>query len=150
MNAGHYGGLREGLGTSLVGSRSPSVPRFQGTRVRSLVRDDSTCCGATEPGRHNYCTCVLQLQKPMHPEPVLCEEKSRHREKPAPEWLRICLVMPGTPVRSTTWDDPTRHGATKPRHHNYQACRAPPLLKPRDLERMLGSKRSPCNEKAAP
>ena len=27
---------------------------MQGTHVRSLVRDDPTCCGATKPVRHNY------------------------------------------------------------------------------------------------
>ena len=39
---------------------SPVVPglrirlSMQGTRVRSLVQDDSTCLGATKPMRHNY------------------------------------------------------------------------------------------------
>ena len=27
---------------------------MQGTRVRALVREDPTCCGATKPVRHNY------------------------------------------------------------------------------------------------
>ena len=27
---------------------------IQGTRVRALVREDPTCCGATKPVRHNY------------------------------------------------------------------------------------------------
>ena len=27
---------------------------LQGTRVRALVREDPTCCGATKPVRHNY------------------------------------------------------------------------------------------------
>ena len=27
---------------------------IQGTRVRALVWDDPTCCGATEPVSHNY------------------------------------------------------------------------------------------------
>ncbi|KAJ8783985.1 hypothetical protein J1605_009028 [Eschrichtius robustus] len=27
---------------------------MQGTRVQALVREDSTCCGATKPVYHNY------------------------------------------------------------------------------------------------
>ena len=27
---------------------------MQGTRVRALVQEDPTCCGATKPVRHNY------------------------------------------------------------------------------------------------
>ena len=27
---------------------------MQGTRVRALVREDPTCCGATKPVSHNY------------------------------------------------------------------------------------------------
>ena len=27
---------------------------MQGTRVQALVREDSTCCGATKPMHHNY------------------------------------------------------------------------------------------------
>ena len=42
------------LGTSLVaqwlGIRLP----MQGTQVRALVLEDSTCCGATKPVCHNY------------------------------------------------------------------------------------------------
>ena len=38
------------------------------------------------------------------------------------EWLRICLPMRGTQVRSLVQEDPTRRGATKPR--------AQQLLKP--------------------
>ena len=35
------------------------------------------------------------------------------------QWLRICLPMRGTRVRSLVWEDPTCHGATKPVRHNY-------------------------------
>ena len=34
--------------------------RLQGTRVRSLVREDATCSGATKPVRHNYGACALE------------------------------------------------------------------------------------------
>ena len=32
---------------------------MRGTRVRALVREDPTCCGATKPVRHNYWACTL-------------------------------------------------------------------------------------------
>ena len=35
------------------------------------------------------------------------------------QWLRVCLPMQGTRVRALVWEDPTCHGATKPRRHNY-------------------------------
>ena len=67
---------------------------MQETQVRSLVREDPTCHGATEPMSHNYwaCTlepvshnyraCMLQLLKPVCLEPVLCNKRSHHSEKP--------------------------------------------------------------------
>ena len=42
------------------------------------------------------------------------------------QWLRICLAMQGTLVRSLV-QDPTCHGATKPVHHNHWACALEPL-----------------------
>ena len=35
------------------------------------------------------------------------------------QWLRIRLPMQGTQVQALVWEDPTRHGATKPMRHNY-------------------------------
>ena len=35
------------------------------------------------------------------------------------QWLRICLPMQGTQVRSLVLEDPTCHRATKPGPHNY-------------------------------
>ncbi|XP_067563633.1 shieldin complex subunit 1 isoform X8 [Pseudorca crassidens] len=35
------------------------------------------------------------------------------------QWLRICLPMQGTQVRSLVQEDPTCHGAAKPVNHNY-------------------------------
>ena len=37
------------------------------------------------------------------------------------QWIRICLPMQGTPVRSLVWENSTHHRATKPVHHNYWA-----------------------------
>ena len=38
----------------------------RGTGVRSLVWEDSMCCGATQPKSHNCQGWVLQPLKPMH------------------------------------------------------------------------------------
>ena len=76
------------------------------------------------------------------------------------QWLRIRLPMQETRIRALVREDPTCHGATKPVSHNYWACaleptshnywaRAPQLLKPARLERMLRNKISHCNEKPA-
>ena len=35
------------------------------------------------------------------------------------QWLRIRLPVQGTWVRALVREDPTRHGTTKPMHHNY-------------------------------
>ena len=42
------------LGTSLVAQWLRIHLPMQGTRVRALVREDPTCCGATKPMHHNY------------------------------------------------------------------------------------------------
>ena len=66
----------------------------QGTRVPSLVQEDPACCGAAKAVRHNYWACTLepaspnywarveQLLKPVHLEPVLCNRRGHHNEKP--------------------------------------------------------------------
>ena len=46
---------------------------MQGTQVRSLVREDPTCRGATKPVRHNYWACALE---PTRLEPVLCNKEA--------------------------------------------------------------------------
>ena len=67
----------------------------QGTQVRALVWEDSTCCGPTKPVHHNYWACALepashsywahvpQLLKPTHLEPMLRNKRSHCNEKPA-------------------------------------------------------------------
>ena len=47
---------------------------MQATRVRALVWEDPTCCGATKSVRHKYWACAL--------EPVLCNKRSHRSEKP--------------------------------------------------------------------
>ena len=82
------------LWTSLVAQWLRIHLPVQGTRVRALVREDPTCCGATKPVRHNYWACALeptshnywacmpQLLKPACLEPVLHNKRSHHNEKP--------------------------------------------------------------------
>ena len=66
---------------------------MQGTRLRALVREDTTCRGATKPVRHKYWACALepmghnywarvpQLLKPVHLEPMLHNKSSHRNEK---------------------------------------------------------------------
>ena len=53
---------------------------MQGTRVRALVQEDPTCCGAAKPVRH-YWACVPQLPKPARLEPKLRDKRSHRNEK---------------------------------------------------------------------
>ena len=68
--------------TSLVAYWIRICLLMQGTRVRPLVQDDSTCGRATKPGCHNYWAHLLQLPKPESLEPMPCNKRSHHKEKP--------------------------------------------------------------------
>ena len=46
--------------TSLVAQWLRICLPMQGTRVRALVQEDPTCCGATKPVHHNYWACALE------------------------------------------------------------------------------------------
>ena len=82
-------------GASLVAQWLRIHLPMQGTQVRALVREDPTCLRATKPMRHSYWACALeptshnywahvpQLLKPARLEPVLCNKRSQHNEKPA-------------------------------------------------------------------
>ena len=82
------------LGTSLMAQWLRICLPVQRTWVPSLVREDSTCHGATKPMCHNYWACALEptshnywarvpkLLKPAHLEPVLCSKRSHRNEKP--------------------------------------------------------------------
>ena len=54
------------------------------------------------------------------------KRKKRRGTSLVAQWLRICLPMQGTPVRSLVWEDCTCRGATKPVGHNYWACALEP------------------------
>ena len=72
-------------GTSLVAQWLRIRLAMQGTRVRALVREDSTCQAATKPVCHNYWAHMPQLLKPVHLEPVLHNEKPLQWEARAPQ-----------------------------------------------------------------
>ena len=87
--------------------------------------------------------CYVRIKNPigrvfcyLKPKVVLCVISStgylqgpvlRHQGNKRPiggaslvaQWLRICLPIQGTPVRTLVREDPTCRGATKPVHHNY-------------------------------
>ena len=85
--------LKKTQRTSLVVQWLRICLPMQGTRVQSLVWEDSTCCGTTkpvhhnywacapEPACHNYWACVPQLLKLVCLEPMLCNKTSHHNEK---------------------------------------------------------------------
>ena len=67
----HFSGLKQGLGTSLVAQWLRICLPVQATRVRSLVREDPTCCGATEP----HAPQLLNLRSRAH-EPQLLSPRA--------------------------------------------------------------------------
>ena len=73
---------------------------MHGTQVQSLVREDSTCLGQLSPCATTTESALQslratakeplhcrqpQLLRPEHLEPVLCNKRSQHNEKPAPQ-----------------------------------------------------------------
>ena len=92
------------LGTFLVAHWLGIHLPMQRTRVRSLVREDPTCLGATKPVHHNYWACALG--PPSHncwsPRATTTEARvprahAPQQEKPpqwearAPQW-RVALL----------------------------------------------------------
>ena len=78
--------------TSLVAQWLRIHLPMQGTRVRALVREDPTGCGATKPVRHNYWACALEpvshnywspcatTTEPVHPRARAPQQKKQ------PQW----------------------------------------------------------------
>ena len=69
-------------GTSLVVQWLRIRLPMQRTWVRSLVREDPTCCGATKPVRHNYWDYALEPASPdywAHAPQVLKPTRPRAR-----------------------------------------------------------------------
>ena len=87
--------IKNHTGTFLVGQWLGICLPMQETRVRSLVREDPTCCGASEPMdpnygspgtlgtvSHSFWVLMLQLLKPMCLKPVLHNKSCCDYEKP--------------------------------------------------------------------
>ncbi|KAJ8787577.1 hypothetical protein J1605_022892 [Eschrichtius robustus] len=111
---------------------------MQGTPVRSLVREDPTCCGANVI-KFGYPIPALKLPQnnskrqgrkistflhkaatfPTGLLTLTVETQQLGGTSLVAQWLRIRLPVQGTQVRALVWEDPTCHGATKPVHHNY-------------------------------
>ena len=85
----------DGLGASLVAQWLRICLPMQGTRVRALVWEDSTCRGATGPVSHNYWAWASGACTPQ-------QERPREWEARAPRW-RVA---------------PTRRNWRKPSHRN--------------------------------
>ena len=70
------------------------------------------------------------------PLPSPCESITifKFRDSLVVQWLRIHLVMQGTPVQSLVWEDPTCHMATEPQlvSPSSGACKLQ-LLSPRSM-----------------
>ena len=68
--------------------------------------------------------CERDVYLPWRQHRVEARERGLGRKKGpgaslVTQWLRICLLIQGTQVRTLVWEDLTCHGATKPVSHNY-------------------------------
>jgi len=77
------------------------LPR-KGIRVGSLVREDSTCHRAAMPVCHNYWAQVLQLLKPVHLEPVLCQRSQGNEMPRAPQAAPLATTREGPRAATKT------------------------------------------------
>ena len=95
------------LGASLVAQWLRICLPMQGTWVRALVWEDSTCRGATGPVSHNYWACAsgacaLQQERPHSERPTHCNE----------EW----------PPLATTRESPHTEMKTQHSHKKKKDC----------------------------
>ena len=65
----HEGVGRKHFRASLVVQWLRICLPMQGTRVRALVWEDPTCCGATRPVSHDYCACASGACAPQQERP---------------------------------------------------------------------------------
>ena len=81
-------------GTSLVVQWSRVCILMQGTRVQTLVPEDSTCLRATKLMCHRCWAHVLQLLKPVCSEALLPNKRGHCNEKPVPCNWRVAPCRP--------------------------------------------------------
>ena len=68
---------------------------MQGTQVRALVWEDPTCCGATNPVRHNYRACTLELESHNYWSP--CTESACSATREATAVRSLCTATKSSP-----------------------------------------------------
>ena len=73
---------------------------MQGTRVRALVWEDPTCCGATKPVSYSYWACASGGCAPP-------QERPRHWQARAPRW-RVAPALRKWRKPSHRNEDPTQ------------------------------------------
>ena len=140
-----------------------SVPHgdLSSGRWQSVVPESSLGCEAasslvpySKHPSYNPSSLLLKSQPSQSSSQVLpCSKIFSNSSSPggqnpgaSAKWMRICLPMHGTQVRSPAWEGSTRSRATNPVHRNYRA-RMLQLLKPVCLEPILCNQRSHLNEK---
>ena len=113
-----------------------SVPHgdLSSGRWQSVVPESSLGCEAasslvpySKHPSYNPSSLLLKSQPSQSSSQVLpCSKIFSNSSSPggqnpgaSAKWMRICLPMHGTQVRSLVWEDPTYCGATKSMSHNY-------------------------------
>ena len=94
---------------------------MQGKWVQSLVQEDPTCHGATKSMCHNSWGHVV--------EPMLCDKRSHHNEKPVHHYKEQPLLA--TSRESPRTATKTQHSQKCPRrtfHRGSSKCRLPEAL----------------------
>ena len=88
------------LGASLVAQWLRICLPMQGTRVRALVREDPTCCGATRPVSHNYWACASGARAPQQEAAIVRGPRTAMKSGPRSPQLEKALAQkrrPNTP-----------------------------------------------------
>ena len=88
------------LGASLVAQWLIICLPMQGTRVRALVWEDPTCCGATKPVSHNYWACASGAYAPQWERPWQWEARA--------PWWRVAPAHRNWRKPSHKNEDPTQ------------------------------------------
>ena len=101
--------------TSLVAQWLRVCLPMQGTRVRALVWEDPTCCGAIRPVSHNYWACASGACAPQQERPWQWEARA--------PWWRVA---------------PARRNWRKPSHRNKNPTQPKNKLKKKKKVNALG------------
>ena len=98
-------------GAFLVAQQLRICLPMQGTRVRALVQEDPTCCGATKPVHHNYWACALEpvthnywahMPQLLSPHATTTEPTCHNYWARIPQLLKPCDYSPCSATREAT------------------------------------------------